>query len=207
MSLKKLFNNVRKWVGEEYTDEEIKGVLEVFFESDILYPDDFYVSTKKENLTEEDKKIFTAKVNDLFDHITDEGLINRNKSLAKKLHKLIWGLVMVAKFGDRLQTTIPYDVKGGISDVAKTKGLDYPISLEKTRQIFEYLRTKKIHNATAMYEDLKHTKAFIDLDEEVIGTALASYLESNGKTTAEEIHADIRSVFLSPSLNKRGGKL
>jgi hypothetical protein len=207
MSLKKIFNNVRKWVGDDYTDQEITGVLEVFYENDIYYPEDFIVPTTSETLNESDKKVYLRKVDELFAQVTDVELVAQNIKMAIALHKIIWGLVMVAKFGDRVHTTIPYDVKGSDKDIKTITGIDYPISLQKTKQLKDYLDSKKIHNPIVMYQDLRHTKAFLDLDDDVIGTALASYIDTNGKATAEQIHKDIKDVFLSPSLNKRGGKL
>ncbi|MFY8165236.1 MAG: hypothetical protein ACOVJ8_01510 [Sediminibacterium sp.] len=207
MSLKKIFNNVRKWVGDEYTDQEISGVLEAYYMNDVFYPEDFIVPTTRETLIEIDKKIYLQKVDELFSQITDEELVSQNMRMAIALHKITWGLVMVAKFGDKLHTTIPYDVKGNKIEVNTITSVDYPISLQKTKQLKDYLDSKKIHNPIVMYKDLRHTKAFLDLEDDIIGTALASYIESNGKATAEQIHKDIKDVFLSPSLNKRGGKL
>jgi hypothetical protein len=207
MSLKKIFNNVRKWVGDDYTDQEISGVLEVFYENDIYYPEDFIVPTTSETLKESDKKVYMKRVDDLFAVVTDEELVTQNMRMAIALHKIIWGLVMVAKFGDRVHTTIPYDVKGSDKDIKTITGIDYPISLQKTKQLKDYLDSKKIHNPIVMYQDLRHTRAFLDLEDDIIGTALASYIESEGRATAEQIHKDIKDVFLSPSLNQKGSNI
>lgn len=207
MSLKRLYNNVRKWIGEAYNDKEIESVLEFFYHNEIYYPEDFFVATKTNTLQEADKKLYIQRVDALFDRITERKAIPDNRELAMNLHKIIWGLVMVAKFGDQVQTIVPYDVKGSGLDTKAISGIDFPIPIQKTKEIVDYLKTKKIHSPIAMYQDLRHTRQFLDLQDDVLAVALASYTDTGGRGSIEQIHQDIKSVFLSPSLNKRGGKL
>ncbi len=112
----------------------------------------------------------------------------------------------MSKFSNK-KFKVPFDIKGTTDDASSVSGIDYPVSLKKVQEILNYLRTKKIHNPKAMYQDLRHTIQFLDIDDDVLALILASYIEDNGKTYAKRVHQDLKYIYLTPPKNQRGSNI
>ena len=101
------------------------------------------------------------------------------------------------------------DIVGTKKDVESVNdGINYPISLNKVKEVKEYLDTKNIHKSwEVMFEDAKHTKRFTDIPWNLLRLIVVLHHHFKGKITPSQILYEIKAYKYNVPMNKKGANI